>query len=221
MKQIISIVSAALIILCSSLGLAAEKYIEVYAGGVFPQDLEVTDKVAPVVSVKDLDLDNGYTAGIKAGFVLPSWEYLCPEIEFFHITGTDGDTQYAYTDSGFDINMEGDVTITSLFLNAKFRKPDGKFHPYAGFGIGWAWVDWDNVKASIAVGNILFSSAPQSESDNGLAYQLFAGLEYDLMENMALTVGWKYFMFEADMDKFQAEIDYAAHMATVGLRFSF
>jgi opacity protein-like surface antigen len=221
MKRIISIVSAVLIIFCSTFSLAAEKYIEVYAGGVFPQDLEVTDKVAPAVSIKDLDLDNGYTAGIKAGFVLPSWEYLCPEIEFFHITGTDGDTQHAYTYSGVDVNLEGNVTVSSLFLNAKFRKPDGRFHPYAGFGIGWAWMDWDDVRASATVSDITFITSKESESDNGLAWQLFAGIEYDLVENLALTAGWKYFIFEADMDKFQAEVDYAAHMVTVGLRFSF
>lgn len=196
-------------------------YIGVFGGGVFPEDLEMTDTRSPYVNLGDLDLDNGYIVGLKVGYNPPTLQYLGIELEFNHIADTDAGTQYCYTTNGTRVNVEGKASISSLFLNFILRHPEGRYHPYVGVGPGWAWFDFDDVRQSFTYGGVGFTTTKQDDSDSVFAYQILAGIEIDLIKNMSLDLGYKYYHCKPDVDKFGVDLDYSAHIATVGLKFLF
>lgn len=96
-------------------------------------------------------------------------------------------------------------------------------HPFIGGGIGAAIVDVDDLQ--------LGATALRSDSHTSLAYQLGAGLAYDLGDNVMLTAEYRFFV-AADVtvggvveivngvpiaahDKF----DYQAHSVMLGIRY--
>lgn len=88
--------------------------------------------------------------------------------------------------------------------------PNGKWHPFVGAGIGWAWLDGD------------FTGATAKNSDNSFAYQGIAGLGYDIDSNLALKAQYRYFATaDADVGYTGSEADYRNHAILVGFTYKF
>jgi opacity protein-like surface antigen len=79
-------------------------------------------------------------------------------------------------------------------------KNDSAITPYVGAGVGYGW-QWDN---NGAVGN-----------NQGMAVGLAAGVAYDMTNNLALDVGYKFH------DIVSSGTSVPEHQGTVGLRVKF
>jgi len=196
-------------------------YIGFLGGVVFPQDLKINNDVAGGPSVNDISLNKGYLVGAKFGVYPFPDRVLAIEWEYNHLANTDADTQYAYTSGGVNVNLEGKLTADSIFINFKLRYPEGKLHPYIGFGPGWSWVKFADVRSSANVGGATFITSKQDDSDNRFAYQVLAGVDIDIVSNLALSLGYKYYHVEPSLSKFQVDLRYSAHIGTIGLNFMF
>ena len=72
----------------------------------------------------------------------------------------------------------------SVLANAWYDFDLGDVKPYIGGGVGWADSDLD--------GNFV-GTGPLSTSDSGFAWQLGAGVNFNISPNMMLGVGYRYF----------------------------
>lgn len=99
----------------------------------------------------------------------------------------------------YDIGPGAQMSITSLSGNMYFDwANDSAFTPYVGAGLGWGWAKIDG--------------APD---DNGMSYNLMAGVGVDLTDQVTLDVGYR---FRDTMINGQNPIE---HQVLAGVRFSF
>ena len=95
---------------------------------------------------------------------------------------------------GFSSDKYSKTFASSYMVNGYFDFPtDGPLKPYIGGGIGFATVsvDWK------APGFFVFSHAPVADdNDTGLAYQISAGIGYEINPRTTLTFGYRYFTTE-------------------------
>lgn len=124
--------------------------------------------------------------------------------------------QMKFTDGSF--KGSGDLTADSLLLNLFGVFRDNRpWSPYAGVGIGAARIEASDLKVS---GNPMGSG-----SAIVFAYQLGAGLDLALTDNLILDLGYRFFSStkprfnEVNGQKF--DVDYMSHNAILGLRLGF
>lgn len=73
----------------------------------------------------------------------------------------------------------------SILANAWYDFNVAGLNPYVGGGLGWAQTELD--------GKFGGKSSDLSSSDSGFAWQLGAGLNFDIQPNMKLGIGYRYF----------------------------
>ena len=79
-----------------------------------------------------------------------------------------------------------DHSTTSVMANAWYDFDVGGLRPYVGGGIGWADVTVD--------GNSVGGADPIIDySDDGFAWQVGAGINFQVAPNMQLGLGYRYF----------------------------
>jgi len=183
-------------------------YVGVFGGYTMPDDMQVN---APGLSY-DIDMENGGMVGAKFGFIPPEARFLALEVELNGMWN-DYDRQVVVT-TPFSGTEEGDVSLANFMFNVKFRYPEGRLHPYAGFGIGWSTVTLDGREYA---DGILVSS--YDEEDTAFAWQFLAGLTYDITPTIDLELGYRYFYTEPDFAV--SDVEFKSHIATVGLNFHF
>lgn len=82
--------------------------------------------------------------------------------------------------------LDYDHSTVSVMANVWYDFNVGAVTPYVGGGIGWADTDLDGTYAGGDNTVLAFS-------DNGFAWQLGAGVNFDISPNMKLGVGYRYF----------------------------
>ena len=111
-------------------------------------------------------------------------------------------------------SIDGDVSALSLMINGyyDFHSADSPLAPYLGAGIGLA-----SINADIGLG--------ADERDTVFAYQLMAGIGYDINPNTILTVGYRYFSTVTNPEfpilGVPVEFSVSSHEFNVGVRFGF
>lgn len=205
-KEIFSCVAKVILMVFLSSGcvFAAEGentgfYVGVSGGYVMPQTL--------TASGVDFKLKNGYLAGVKAGWITPfTKKIMAMELEYNYIFGTDFDSWNLGGSSGI---ADGTIKFHALLFNLKARYPEGRFHPYAGFGLGEAYLQREDIMATVNGTRVVAATAL---TDNGFCYQLLAGLDIDITPNISVGIGYKYFVPASD---------YKASIVTLGLAYTF
>lgn len=177
-------------------------YVGVFGGYVIPEDLEV-DADESV----DVDLDDSWAIGAKFGYIIPPVKWLAAELEYTYLADQDIDV------SGVD----GHYSAHNVMANLLFRYPEGKIHPYAGFGVGASMatlkadgsVSWggDDISGSI------------DEDDTAFAWQLIAGINIEISKNWSADLAYKYFNSEYEIN--DVDVEAANHLITVGLNYHF
>jgi opacity protein-like surface antigen len=166
---------------------AAEKdmgiYVGVLGGVVTPSGMSTTwtEKVPVASSIYDnVALKTGWLAGAKVGYLPPfTNRILAVEFEYNRIQN-DFDSGKGYVHSGATLNYDSKIKIDAFMFNLIGRYPEGKIHPYGGVGIGYAKVQVDNISVSYSgITSLNFSSG----SEGVFAYQLLAGVNYDVTKN--------------------------------------
>jgi opacity protein-like surface antigen len=83
-----------------------------------------------------------------------------------------------------------DIEMNAFQLNAYYDfDTETKFKPYAGFGIGFAKVDIKTQSYNVA---FPMDFRAYKDSVYGLVWNLGLGIAYDITENIALDLGYRY-----------------------------
>jgi len=227
MKKIILLATATLLLL-STAAFAAENtgfYVGVSGGYVIPQTMTISDPDSGSWIV-DAPLKNGYLGGVKVGWNTPfTNRILAVELEYNYIFGTGFDNEKIVNYGGImPITMEADIQIHALLLNFKARYPEGRFHPYVGFGVGYAYFETGDATMRDPGGSVIVT-APGA-SGGAFAYQLLAGLDFDITPNLGVGIGYKYLASKPTIGSnvegtFYANFDYKASIVTLGLTYTF
>lgn len=116
-------------------------------------------------------------------------------------------------------NPIGDVTTFTLMGVVQKEFDTGSaFRPYVSAGLGWGWVDTDNV------GPVFTAPYYSNAAQDNFAYQLGVGVAYALTSDLDLTFGYRY--QGIDDLKFKSETpvyktNYSSHSVLIGVRTVF
>ena len=182
-------------------------YVGLFGGYLIPDDLELESGGTEV----NVNLDNGYMAGVRVGYIFPAVPALAVELEYNYMSEQDGDIA--------EVKV-GDVTLDNLFGNIIFRYPGEWIRPYFGAGIGWSWI-----KVSP---NELFTPATgmaiPAERDNNWAWQLMLGVNFAFGKNWSADLGYRYFNadnFTLKIDATNIDVTYSSSVVTAGINYHF
>ena len=120
-----------------------------------------------------------------------------------------------------DVGLSGGVDTWSLMLNARYQMPLGMALPYLGAGLGVARHDGDlTLSSPLLVPVVGATSASGSGDDTVFAYQLMAGLGFEVAPNMLLFGGYRYMgTNDLEIDAFGAS--YGTHALEAGVSIGF
>jgi len=205
-------------------------YVSVFGGLSLPGDVDVSWSNGATAYDADIELDDGFMAGIAVGARFNDW--IRGEIELSgHRHGIDETLTFGFYYSagiygygGWTVEAEGDVSAMFLLANLWVDLPLGDaFRPYVGGGIGVG-----RLSADIIFTTSGYDYTFLDESDWGFAYQLGAGVAFDIMPNIALDVGYRFKGINAELevadDYFlppidKSDVDYRSHNVILGLRW--
>lgn len=168
-------------------------YVGAFGAWVIPEEFKIENGIT-----EKIKLNQSWAAGAKAGYILPL-KFLPPkwaaaELEYFYI-----DDQNV-NDPGTDYYKSNNV-MANLIL----RYPDGMIRPYIGGGLGWSWGE--------------FGDASVNNSSNALAWQGLAGINLEIIPNLSVDFGYRYFMSKYDASTADAAL--SDHLLLLGLNFHF
>ena len=209
--EILGIVVLSLVFVLAPMGTAKADnqkgpYVGIFGGYLIPDDLKLEGEGETV----DLNLDNGFMIGAKAGYIFPALPYVAVELEYNYMSKQDMDFM--------DVNL-GDVTLNNLFANLIFRYPHEMFRPYIGAGIGWSWIDI-STNAILADGD----GGIGDQSDNAWAWQFLVGINFAFEKNWSADVGYRYFAaenFSTNIEGTDIDVKYRTSIITVGVNYHF
>ena len=160
-------------------------YVTGFAGYTQPKDYQF-DFISNTTGARfpyKASLDDGYSVGAAAGYRIN--QYFRVEGEYAYSNTDFGNSYHADPPGFIGRNPNGDVTIQTLMANVWLGTKLGAVKPYIGGGIGYGWVD-GNLKVTTGAGNQL------GGDDSGFAYQLGAGLGFQLTNNLDLDLGYRW-----------------------------
>ena len=172
----------------------------------------------------DLDTDTGLAGSVRYWRDGVGSKTLSIGLEFLHLRDSDFGKTATFTGviSG-TATVAIEPEINAFMFNAALRtnSSQSKLHPYIGVGVGFARVNVDvTVSAALTLGGTTFSgSASADDSDTGFAWQLYAGLDYDLGSAWYIGLDARYFV--TDVKLFGVDVDFrnSVFMAKLGYRF--
>lgn len=190
---------------------SGEWYVSLFAGGVWANDV-VTDFYGNEVSVSS---DPGYTLGLAVGTHV--FENLRGEVELSYGKVETTDVSYNGGSSG---SMEGPISTLYLLGNLWYEMDlGGGVKPYVGGGLGVGYATADSF--------FYGSSYGYGEGGFGVAYQLGAGVTFDVSDSIALDIGYRYkSILSVDFDDSDGGGVYEggdvnSHVLQAGLTFKF
>lgn len=162
----------------------------------------------------EFSYDLGFNAGGAIGYDFGSFR---AEAELAYHRN---DVDLITFSSGASVAIDGTVSALSLMANGYYDFGSRKsfLAPYLGLGAGLAMVNED---VSIS------SSGLQLVDDSAavFAYQLMAGVGFNISPNTTLTVGYRYFAtMDPELDDASGvpfDSEYQSHDVMVGIRFAF
>ncbi len=143
----------------------------------------------------DVALKDSWALGAKFGYIIPQVKWLAVELDYAYLAEQDVDVAGA----------DGDFKASNLMVNLLARYPEGKIHPYLGVGLGWSWGE--------------VNSSSGDASDNALAWQILAGVNFEITPQWSVDLGYRYFSAEYSFDDVDTKA--ANHMFLLGVNFHF
>jgi len=189
-------------------------YVGVEAGLLFPNDLDLDFDYDNGEFAESYDYDVEYNMGfdgdIVGGYAFGQFRV---EAELGYKTA---DFDKIEDSDGFDVDLDGDTKVWSLMANALFNPSfGGAWDAYIGVGAGIAWTKFDT-----DFGNV---------KDSGFAWQIIAGVGYNISDNIELGLKYRYFStkLKDTLDDFDGFLDtdvdakFRSHSLLASLIFSF
>lgn len=181
-------------------------YMNFFGGVNFLAD----DSGAQGGSIFSTDADTGFVLGAAFGTELTNWaKGLSTELA----------VSYRRNDLGGTWNggnaIEGNMATFAILVNTWYEFDVGsKFRPYIGGGAGWGRMNGDVV--FVGAGNYA------DFSNTGFSWQLGAGIHYEVMEDVDVGIGYRWFRgpeFEFGGGLFSNEdIDNENHEVSVNIK---
>ena len=176
---------AALLALLTTQAQAEGIYVSLHAGATFPESADsVFDPGLPTQGTIVTEGDTGYRVGGALGYSFG---------RYFSVEG-----EYAYGENDLDtlnsnligvpLAATGTASAQTYMANAYLSLPTGAWRPYVGGGIGQAHVEADNA----GFANVLVTADKTNDSDNAFAWQLMAGVGYQIAPNLELGARYRY-----------------------------
>ena len=191
-------------------------YFGIEAGLWFPNDTDVDfDYDRSFEAELELEHDMGFDGDIIAGYDFGAFRL---EGELAYKTAGIDDATLDFGDGEVDLDADGDISVWSLMGNVLWNpRLSDRMDAYLGGGIGWAWTKLDEDDG-------------ESFKDNAFAWQLIAGIGYQISDNIELGLKYRYFQtkfkddFEDDFDgNVEVDVDgkIRSHSLLASLIFSF
>jgi opacity protein-like surface antigen len=199
---------------------AAGPYLTLQGGATWLEDAGIDYDGVPSSDFSlEAEFDTGFNLGVAAGY---DYGPARLEAEVAYRQNDIDKFNGQFEGFGFEGSADGDVSATSLMVNAYWDIPTGSpITPYIGGGVGFANVSVNDVE--LEVFGERFDLA--DDDDNVFAYQLAAGIAFDINPNLALDLGYRYFATDDPEleDEFgdDFETEYDSHNVSLGLRFIF
>ncbi len=193
-------------------------YIGGGAGGTFLMDSELDDPTGILAAIgTETSFDTGYYVGGTVGY---AWANNNNDTVF----RLEGELSYRQNDFdqftvlGFDFDMDGDTSALGLMVNGFYDIGTGtSWKPYLGGGIGLALV---SINDATVVGIPL-----ADDDDTVFAYQLGAGLGYEVNPNLTISLDYRFFATVdpdfTDPTGIEFSAEYMSHNIGLGLRYGF
>jgi opacity protein-like surface antigen len=199
---------------------AAGPYLTLQGGATWLEDADIDFDGVPSSDFSlEAEFDTGFNAGVAAGY---DYGPARLEAEIAYRQNDVDKFKGQFQGEGFEGSADEDVSATSLMVNAYWDIPTGSpITPYIGGGVGFANVSFNEVEVE--------GVEIVDDDDNVFAYQLAAGVAFEINPNLALDLGYRFFAtedpeLEADLGAgFEAdfETEYESHNVSLGLRFIF
>lgn len=146
----------------------------------------------------ELDMKNSWAAGAKVGYILPQFKYVAFELEYTHLGEQD------IEETGFS----GNIYMDNIMVNALLRYPNWKnIYPFIGVGIGGSRGDVE------ALGS--------SNDETAFAWQLMAGVNFEMTKNLSLDLAYRYFQSQWDISFRGYDVTSKNHMILLGINYHF
>ena len=165
----------------------------------------------------DLDIQEAWVLGVKVGYTPPELRYFSFEFEYSYLDPDINRSVLGQNRTGF-VAVAGDVKLNNFMFNAIAKYPQGRFHPYIGAGLGFSYSDMSATATQRISG--VTSSASIGKDYTSFAWQLLTGVEIDIINNLSVDIGYRYFATEIEF-KNDTKIDFTTSMITLGLKFLF
>ncbi len=196
-------------------------YFGAKIGAVWTDDVSLdNDGDASGLADDVFDFDTGFTGSFVAGYAFGSrWGILSPRLEI----------EAGYQNSEVDTFNEdggagaaastGDIDAFYWFTNLLLDIPVGGWGltPFIGGGIGFASVRADNLNFPVAAG-----TTAVDDEDTTFAWNLTAGLSYDVTRNVTFDVAYRFVQFNSvdlrDSGGVLSSNDVDNHQVTAGVR---
>ncbi len=186
-------------------------YAELRAGASFVEDADNDSNINAVFGGAT-GFDTGYTTGFAFGRDLSAAEALPLALRNLRVEG-----EYAYAENDIEDGgrSNAEFNVSTFMANVYYDFPamtaGGKLRPYIGAGVGAAMISAEG--ASL-----------RNNDDTTFAYQLRAGLAYQLRPDLEIAVGYRF--LDADDPRFETrpgrfESEYRTHTVETGVRYSF
>lgn len=227
MNKLFGAFAVAIVMLLPTIGAAEGFYVSGHAGAVFLNESDNTDQSGVHVPT---DFDTGFGVGGALGYDFPNNFRVEGEITYRE---SDVDTVDVSEVAGpGDLDGRGDVSAIAFMANVYYDIDiDQPVTPYIGVGIGAAVVSANDVALATAPPSIPGLQLTDDD-DTVFAYQVIAGIGYDVTENLTLTLEYRFFGTqdaELDIDRRVGfpvsgttfDVEYQSHNVIIGARFSF
>ena len=173
----------------------------------------------------NLDIQESWVFGAKVGYTPPPLKYFSFEFEYSYLNPDINRSVLDRYGSDF-VAVEGDVKLNNFMFNSIAKYPQGRFHPYIGAGFGFSYSDMSATATQRSSG--VTSSASVGKDYTSFAWQLLTGVEIDIINNLSVDIGYRYFATEIEFEnaaeiefKNDTKIDFTTSMITLGLKFLF
>jgi len=223
-KFIVSPLLAAAFLLCSPQAFAADWRGE-FGIGAHGGDPEFS--FAGVTD--DLDTDTGIALSgqIWADGLIEKAPWLSLGVQYLRLQDADFNESVSASILGVTVTGQLDLepTIDTFLVNAAYRGKVGsqdKLHPFIGGGIGFARSSVDAFAAAAVTVNgqtLLNASANADDDDTNLAWQFFAGADYDVTDKMYVGATFRYLGTDATLFGADVEFRNFVGMASIGYKF--
>lgn len=197
-----------LVLFCAVPAFGRGVYISGSAGGTYLMDAEVNDTDAPNVEL-EFESEFGFAGTFAVGYAFT--DYLRLEGEVSYMENDYDETTY----NGVQMDLSGDINCLAFLVNGYYDfKNKSRFTPFITLGAGVAEVE--TAEFSVAGSGV----AETSSTDTVFAYQVGAGVSYEITKKVALDCKYRFFG-AADPEFTTVSTEYYSHQLLLGFRLNF